>query len=128
MSFVPNKKIAWIFASLVLMSSHTKSGGDLGERAWNRIHVVPAGITWQISWVSPYDPYEIRGTYDLSIVGSESSFEVVNQKNTDVRYDETNCDVCIVALSKTEPTILILPEGTQFRVFNDIVDFKLKEL
>ena len=103
------------------------AGGDLGDQAWNRIHEVPTGSTWQISWVSPYDQHEIRGSYDLKIIGSKQSFDVLSQKNTDVRYDEINCDVCITALSKTKSTVLLLSERTQFGVFNDMIDFKLQE-
>ena len=115
--------------ALVLLSAPMTAfaGGDLGDQAWNRIHEVPAGSTWQISWVSPYDPYEIRGTYDLKIVGSEHSFEVLSPSYTDVRYKEINCDICIVAISKIEPTVLILFEGTQFKVFNDLIEFEVLE-
>jgi hypothetical protein len=122
------KVVLTVIALSVLSAPITAfAGGDLGDQAWNRIHEVPARSTWQVSWVSPYDPYEIRGTYDLKIIGSEQSFEVLSPRDTDVRYDEINCDICIVALSKTEPTVLILPAGTQFGVFNDMIEFKVRE-
>jgi hypothetical protein len=88
---------------------------------------VPARSTWQVSWESPYDPYEIRGAYDLKIIGSEQSFEVLSPRYTDVRYDEINCDICIAAVSRIEPTVLILFEGTQFEVFNDLIQFEVRE-
>lgn len=103
------------------------AGGDLGDKTWDRLHEVPKGVRWQISWVSPYEPFAIRGPYDLSIVRYKRGFEVESHKVTDIGYNRTNCGVCISALSKSEPTVVVLPEGTQFKVFNDIIEFKILE-
>ena len=116
-------KAAWVTSILSVILTTLDAHGDLSSGSWKTEYRVPKGSQWVVSWSSPYELKESRGSFDLSIISAPLGFEVVAKNSVSIRYDQPNCDVCIIATSRTRPATIVLKEGTVFRVFNDLLIF-----
>ena len=116
-------KAAWVTSIFSVILTTLKAHGDHGSGAWKTEYRVPKGSQWVVSWLSPYELNELRGSFDISIISAPLGFEAVEKNSVSVRYKQPNCDVCITATSRARPATIVLKEGTVFRVFNDLLIF-----
>ena len=108
---------------ILLCTVFSISKSYASDLRWDKVYQVPNDEIWQISWKNPYESGEVRPLYDVRI--QTGNFDNLNENTTLQNRNRRGQTTSVLAMSKSDPAIVMLYGGARFDIANDLLSLSI---